>query len=290
MNALSDEELLLMIDEVDRYLHSQGLNLSARQFRCVVEVCRKLGHIYSIGVVKDPFVEHLHNLARNFFRPKDGGAPSIFTGLMTHIGFCFQVHVPMIFGHVSVQPFDHTDATEWQLKRIYRIREDFDVCFMQVCDVWDIGTQLAPLDDKERLTGRVAELFDLAAFHLTAAVSTVSQRTANRGAAQSALVSAELAIKSVHLHSGRPEEWIKKHMSHDLSKDLHEVQGKFGEDYLIVLDAVKKLPPLVAERYGNIELEALKIAELVIIAQKILGAVSRSFCGYGHLQKFQTTY
>jgi hypothetical protein len=288
VTALSDEELLLLIDEADRHLYSQGLHLSARQMRCIVEVCRKLGHTYSIGTIKDPFVERLRDLGRNFFRPKDGGAPSIFTGLMTHLGFSFQVHVPMIFGRVNIQPFDHTDATEWQLRRIYRVREEFEVCFDQVCDVWDIGTQLAPLDDKERLTGRVAELFDLASFHLTAAVSTVSQRSANRGAAQSALISTELGIKSVHLANGRTEKWIKEHVSHDLSESLNEVQAKFGSDYDLVLDSVKKLPPLVAERYGNVDLEALKMAELVIVAQQVLGAVARSFCGYGYRSKYQT--
>jgi hypothetical protein len=283
----SDEELLLLIDEADRQLQSQGLHLSARQMRCVVEVCSKLGHSYSIGTIKDPLVERLRGLARNFFRPKDGGAPSIFIGLMTHLGFCFQVHVPMIFGRVSVQPFDHTDATEWQLRRIYRVRDEFEVCFSQVCDVWDIGTQLAPLDDKERLTGRFGELFDLAAFHLTAAVSTVSQRTANRGAAQSALIATELAIKSAHLKNGRSEKWIKN-ISHDLAKDLNEIKASLGSDFTLVLDCVKKLPPLVAERYGNVELEALKIAELVVISQQIVGAVARSFCGYGYRQKFNT--
>lgn len=289
MSEHSDDELLLMLDEADRNLYSQGLNLSARQFRSVVEVCKKNGHTYSIGVFKDPFVERLRGLARNFFRPKDGGAPSIFTGLMTHIGFSFQVHVPIIFGKISIQPFDHTDATEWQLKRIYRIREDFEVCFNQVCDVWDIGTQLAPLDDKVRLTGRTSELFDLATFHLTAAVSTVSQRTANRGAAQSALIATELAIKAVHLHHGRTEDWIRKNVAHDLAKDLQDIKGTFGSDYPKVLEAVRKLPPLVAERYGNVELEALKIGELVIISQSIVGAVARSFCGYGYREKFKTT-
>lgn len=288
MSEPSDEELLLMIDEADRKLHLQGLHLSARQMRCVIEVCTQLGHTYSIGATRNPFVDRLRGLARNFFRPKDGGAPSIFTGLMTHLGFCFQVHVPIVLGRVNVQPFDHTDATEWQLRRIYRVREEFEVCFGQVCDVWDIGTQLAPLDDKERLAGRMAELFNLASFHLTAAVSTVSQRSANRGAAQSALIATELAIKSMHLKNGRTEDWIRKQVSHDLSKDLPEIQTMLGGDYALVLDAVKRLPPLVAERYGNVELEALKIAELVIVSQQILGAIARSFCGYGYRDKFQT--
>jgi len=284
----SDEELLFLIDEADRKLHLQGLHLSARKMRCVVEVCKQLGYTYSIGVTSNPFVDRVRGLARNFFRPKDGGAPSIFTGLMIHLGFCFQVHVPITFGRVSIQPFDHTDATEWQLKRIFRVREDFEVCFGQLCDVWDVGTQLAPMDDKERLTGRIAELFDLASYHLTAAVSTVSQRSANRGAAQSALIASELAIKAVHLKNGRTEDWIKKHVYHDLSKDLPEIQAMLGNDYVLVLDAVKRLPPLVAERYGNVELQARKIADLVILSQQILGAVARSFCGYGYRERFQT--
>lgn len=289
VSDLSDNDLLLMIDEEDRQLHLQGVHLSARQFDCVVEVCRRLGHTFSIGVVRDPFVERLQVLTRNFFRPKDGGAPSIFIGLMTHLGFSYQVHVPIIFGSCSVEPFNHTDATEWQLRRIYRVPSEFDVCFKQVCDVWDIGTQLGPLDGKVHLDGRVAELFNLATFHLTAAVATVSQRTASRGAAQSALISSELAIKALHAANGRSDKWIKTHISHDLVKNFSDIRHNLGKDSEMVLNNLEVLPPLVSERYGNIEIEALKIAELVVVAQQILAAVARSFCGYGYRQKFEMT-
>lgn len=287
MRELSDEYLLLLIDEADRELHAKGLNLSARRFRSVAEVCSRLGYQFIIGGPKDPFIDKLHDLTQCFFRPKDGGAPSIFSGLMAHLGFTFQVHVPVVYGHVKVNPFDHTDATEWQLRRIYRVSHEFDECFKQVCDVWDVGTQLAPLDGKKKLLGRVSELFDLSAFHLTAAVCTLSQRSANRGAAQSALISSELAIKALHLENGRSEDWIKKNIGHDLNRGLDDLTVKLGIDAPSVKNVIQRLPSMVGERYGDVEVPALKMNELVLLAQSVLAAVARALCGFGYRDKFK---
>lgn len=283
----TDDYLLSIIDQEDRRLFAEGKSLSARQFQAVAKTCERIGHVFTIGMAEDQLTSRLRELSKRFFRPKDGGTPSLFTGLTMHLGLPFQVNVPIIFGSVEINPFEHTDAIEWQLIRLNSNKSELEICLSQVCDVWDIGTLLSEIDGKTRLQGREGEFFDLAAFHLMAAVATLSRGFASKGAVQSALISAELAIKCSHLRDGKTETWLQNNVGHKLEVHLEKLANFFGRDYEIVREIVSLLPPMVAERYGRHKMEAAAVSDCVLAAQAVLAAVARSVSGSGYRDHFR---
>lgn len=287
MQIFTDDYLLNILDEEDRRLFIEGKQPSARQFQAIVSTCRRIGHTFTIGMVEDQLTKRIQELSRRFFRPKDSGAPSLFTGLMVHLGLSFQINVPIIFGNPQINPFEHTDATNSQLRRLNRNAAELAACLTQICDVWDIGTQLSGMAEKLVLDGRAGEYFNLSAFHLMAAVVTVSQSFASRGAIQSSLISAELAIKCAHMRSGKTEDWLKSNVGHSLRNQLSELSGAFGIDFEAVDSALTRLPPMVAERYGNHNVPIVEVKDCVLAAQGVLAAVARSIAGYGFRDRFK---
>ena len=287
MKLYTDDYLLDILDQEDRRLFREGKSPSARQMQAVVATCHRIGHQFIIGMIEDQLTNRIRELSKRFFRPRDGGAPSLFTGLTRHLGLIFQVNVPIIFGTVSVNPFEHTDATEWQLIRLNSNKAELDICFADVCDVWDIGTQLSQMADKSKLQGKEGDFFDLASFHLMAAVATLSRGFAAKGAVQSSLISAELAVKCSHLRSGKTEDWLKKNVGHVLENHIGELKSILGADYDPVVEKVKQLPPMVADRYGNHSVTVDAVADCVLAAQSVLAAVARSVCGYACRDRFK---
>ena len=180
----TDEYLLDLLDKEDRRLYQENVFARQRQFKVVVEVCRMLGHTFVIGATKDEFIDRLFELVNRFYRKSDIGTPSIHSGVATHFDLVFRVDVPIIFGSVTINPFKHVDASEWQLKRLNSNAAEIDSCIKQVADVWDIGLQVGAMDGHNRLEGRAGELFDLATFHLQASTATLTQNFALRGAVQ----------------------------------------------------------------------------------------------------------
>lgn len=229
-----------------------------------------------MGPQKSPFIERVSALHRQFYRKSDLTA-GIYSGLACHLDMFFRVKVPIIFGAVKFDLFDATDITEYQRARLNINKLEENQFIDAAIDVFDIGGCLMPFDKFSQPQGEAGSYYQLSALHNQAAAATAIGAYDLRGAVQSALLCAELAIKAALLMVGKDSNFIKNSIGHNLKRALPHLRqdARFEVDEMEELLA--KLPDFVISRYKNEHRTRVEIAEIVLSAQRILALVARGY-------------
>ncbi|VVT26838.1 conserved hypothetical protein [Roseovarius sp. EC-HK134] len=276
--AISDAELLLLIDRIDRECFLKGTPPHSRGLQVTIRVCRELGVQVVLGPGQSPFMKRILALHQGLYRKSDISY-GVYSGLTCHMDMFFRVKVPLIFGTARFDLFDATDITEHQRARLSKNRLEEEKFIDAAVDVFDIGGCLMPFDKYSKPQGEAGEYYQLSALHNQAAAATAIGAYDFRGAIQSALLCAELAMKSALLMLGQNREFIKNSIGHRLEKALPylESDGRFNVPEM--KERLDKLPDFVMSRYISERRTRFEIGEIVLSAQRILAIVAR-----GHSQ------
>lgn len=178
----------------------------------------RLGYISYImnGHAKPPILDRIEAAFKSIYRPQDiaiGG----HVGVFMYRDIFAQISVPLVFGQVSLNPFDHIELTPIQLRILQTEPETIEIFLDQFSDIFDIQYGTTELKEQYSTIELTDRFINLSRLHLHAAAAVLTGGYDYRGAVQSSLLASELALKSGAAVEGLTETEIKTRFGHGLA-------------------------------------------------------------------------
>jgi hypothetical protein len=184
--------------------------------------------------------------------------------------------VPLIFGTVTIDPFDFVELTPVQKQVVQSDEKQYQIFLDQFSDVADIQHGAEAIHARFRDMELVVRFIELARLHLHAAAAIVTGGYDHRGAVQSSLLATELALKSAAATQCLSEADIKERFGHNLAK-----LAAFASTALPTFDAervqqvVARQPEYVPNRYSQTQPDRRQVGHTVMGTQYIVAEVVR---------------
>jgi hypothetical protein len=277
MTVISERELMGLIVEADDAALADGIEPRGRPIAVIANVMKRLGYDGYIlaGAGTPEIVEKIQALHRSLYRPSDLGVGGIHGGIFMFRDVFARINVPMMFGTVQVDPLKYTDLEPKQLAWLRTRPADFHAFIDQFIDIFDFAGGIGNFGDFKTPPKVALEIFWLAAFQLQAAAAALSMAFDFRGAVQSSLIGAELALKGGLAALGYSEA-DRKRCGHDLETiafKLSEARPQF--DLERVKAVITRLPHYVENRYAAVQPGRIETGHIAMGAQYIAGEVIR---------------
>ena len=267
--GLEDELLAEEMDPQDRAWHVP------------TKAMERLGHESFVvsGRHAPEILQRIRSIHKTLYRTRDIAGGGVHGGVFMFRGIAAAVHIPIVFGRVGINPFDHCDLLPRQIEWLQADAKQVEAYVATFCDLFDLAGCISSLADYEQPTGRARDLFGLAAFQLQGASASLCAAFDGRGAVQSALIGAELSLKGVLAEKGKSEAQLKsyRHDRPKLVRDVKELYPAF--EARAVRASMQGLPELVPNRYSSDQPTRMETGGIVMASQFIAGAAARAVTG-----------
>ena len=281
---ITDEELTRVVLRMDEKMASEGITPPARLFQLPPRLAgSRFGLIYSIGGRDIPeILQRIQKIHEAYYRPKDTAVEGVHGGVYMFRDIPALIRIPAIVGYVRIKPFDHNDLSCRQLEWLCSFPEHVEGYLSTFSDIFDFAGCMAPFGDCTPPTKDLALAYmKNAAFHLQSATSALCAAFDGRGAIQSSLIGAELALKASLIEKSVSEDTLKKEYGHNRSKLIE----KFGTLYVSheiipMIEMSKTLPMLIPNRYSPEQPNQRETGIILMNCQYIAGAVARAVGGH----------
>jgi hypothetical protein len=233
-----------------------------------------------MGSAAPSIVKRITRIHESLYRPSDLAVGGIHGGIFMFRDVFARISVPIVYGLVNIDPLKLNDFSPMQVKWLCSRPHELHMYLDQFTDIFDFAGGIGNLGQYKPPPQEALEIFWLAAFQFQSAAAALSVAFDFRGAVQSAIIGAELALKGGLAATGHDEKGRRRH-GHDLSsaaEAFSNVQQQF--DLERVLTTIKRLPPYVENRYSPNQPNRLETGHIVMGAQYIAGEVMRQITGY----------
>lgn len=282
MAEISDQDLLKLIVQADDEALQEGSEPKQRFTPVIEKVMKKLNFVGYImmGANAHPMVQRISKIHSALYRPSDLAIGGIHGGIFMFRDVFARVSVPIIYGQMRIDPLSLVDLSPMQIKWLCSRPSDFQMYLDQFTDVFDFGGGIGNFSEYKPPPKEAMEIFWLAAFQLQAAAAALTVAFDFRGAIQSSIIGAELALKAGLAAAGHDEKGRRTHQ-HDLSSAAKAFDAAYPTfDLERVLAAVGRLPPYVKNRYSSTQPNRVQTGHIAMNAQFIAGEVMRQVTGY----------
>jgi hypothetical protein len=282
MAEISDEELLKLVVAADDEALLTRESPKQRMLAVARTVMNRLGYVSWVfgGACTPPIVERIFALYRSLYRRSDLAIGGLHGGIFMFRDVFARVGIPIAYGKTGINPFDLTDLSETQLRWLCSRPSEMQMFLDQFIDIIDFAGGAEGLGDYKTPPSDAQEVFRLAAFQLQAAAATLSVAFDFRGAVQSALIGAELALKGGLTAVGANENERRKH-GHNLASAATAYSAAHpGFDLDRVIATIKRLPAFVENRYSPAQPKRMETGHIVMGVQYIAGEVMRQITGF----------
>lgn len=130
-------------------------------------------------------------------------------------GIATKVDVPIIFGRVAPDPYELCDLTDRQIEWLRSNTEHDRAHLLNFCKLFDFAACLIPMSGRDPVPEDARSMLRLSASQTQCAAATLCASFDERGAAQSALLAAELSMKAALIRAGTGESELR-HLGHNL--------------------------------------------------------------------------
>lgn len=288
---LSDRELLKVILAADDDLLREGYEPKQRGFHVISRVMTGLGYHSFIlaGENAPPIVTRIQAIHTSLYRASDVAIGGLHSGVFMFRDIFVRVDIPFIYGSVTLNPSELTDLNEMQLRWLQSKPEEYAAFQDQFVDIFDFAGGIGGLASYRRPSASALPFLQLAAFQLQAAAATLRQSFDPRGAIQSAIIGAELALKGGLIATGVKEADLGKKFGHNLAEASNVLATAWAEyDRDRVSAAIKRLPAYVKNRYSADQPKRFEAGQIAMNAQYIAGEVMRQVTGHSIRPAMQT--
>jgi hypothetical protein len=282
MAEISNEELWKLVIAADDVALLTSTSPKQRMLPVAMAVMKKLGYVGSIlaGSGAPPIVDRIFAMYRSLYRPSDLAIGGIHGGIFMFRDVFARVGIPLCYGKAAINPFALTDLSPTQLRWLCSQPSGQQMYLDQFTDIIDFAGGVEGLGDYKTPPKEALEIFWLAAFQLQAAAAALSVAFDARGAVQSSLIGAELALKGGLVAIGANENERKKH-GHNLASAATAYAAKQPNfDLARVLSTAKRLPAFVENRYSPEQPTRTETGHIVMGAQYVAGEVMRQITGF----------
>ena len=138
-DELSDKQILELVNQIDNELFNTGVDIKQRHWKASQLIMSRLGYISYImnGHAKPAILDRIEAAFKSIYRPQDiaiGG----HVGVFMYRDIFVRISVPLVFGQVSLNPFDHIELTPIQLRILQTEPETIEIFLDQFSDIFDI--------------------------------------------------------------------------------------------------------------------------------------------------------
>jgi len=246
----------------------------------------KLGreNFVAFGNQSDPLFDRISEIQRAIYRPIDFAVGGQHGGVFIFRGIVAKLMVPTMYGTVGINPFEMNDLTHMQREWMCSSETDKEKYIEAYGDVFDLAGANGASGSYPSPPEMSKNFITLSGFQLQAATASLISAYDVRGAVQSALIGAELAMKAALLACNYSEEKIIKygHNLKKLSKSVGEEYSSFDE--LKIFDIVSALPQYVENRYSPQQPSRSEVGKIVMDAQHVAGEVARALTGFSFVE------
>jgi len=282
MNDVSDSELLELVIAADEDALLEGKSPKQRMLPIISVVMKRLGYAGFIfaGVNTPPIVDRISNLYRSLYRRSDLAVGGIHGGIFMFRDVFGRIAIPMGYGTIKIDPLTLTDFSENQIRWLCARQSDVAMFYDQFTDIFDFAGGVGPFGDYKPPPKEAAQIFQLAAFQLQAAAAALSVAFDHRGAVQSSMIGAELALKGGLAAMGATEKELKEY-GHDIASAANDFAAKQPQfDVKRVVATIGRFPPYVKNRYSPKQPSRVDVGHIAMGAQYVAGEVMRQICGF----------
>lgn len=286
----SDQELLQLILDAEEESFAEGNNPKQRSLDVPTRVMKRLGYLgYVFGQGAPPVLGRISAIHKSLYRPSDFAVGGLHGGIyMFRDVFC-RFYIPIAYGTVAIDPFKLTDLSDNQLRWMASRPNDLERFIDVFADVFDFASGTYGLGDYKSPPKAAKEFFHLAGFQLQSVAATLSVAFDFRGAVQSAILGAELALKGGLVAAGHDADTLKDKFGHNKEKAANALAESFPKfDLTRVKGALGVMPPYVENRYSAQQPERREIGEIAMAAQFVAGEVMRSVADFSMKSKLQS--
>ena len=273
------DELMKLILVCDGELLNEGIPPKGRNIDVPRRVMEKLGHSSFIvfGQSVPPILNRIREIHSSLYRTKDIAIGGIHGGFFMFRDIYCSFHIPIIFGQVSISPISLLDLNPNQLRWLQSLPTEMKKFINQFIDVFDFAGAVFNLGEYKCPPEAALELFHLAAFQFQSAAATLNNAFDPRGAIQSSILGAELALKGGVVATGFDIEKLKVEFGHNKQKAAVHIAKHFPNFNIAkVTEALNLLPEYVKNRYSKNQPGRIETGDIVMNAQFIAGEVMRS--------------
>ncbi len=231
-NLLADwpenSRILELVLDADEEGFQAGEEPKTRAFKTVLRVVHRLwpdGGTILVGPEARPEVQEIHRLLDDLYRPSDIGVGSLHTGAIMFRDIFARVDIPVIYGRFAFDFIERSDLNKTQKKWLRSRSADRAMFLDQSMDLVDFAYGLEDLNQTRVTDDECRTLMNLTHFQLEAAAATVTGFCDLRGAIQSSLLGAELALKAGLAANGVNENDRRVRFGHDAIKMAQALSG-----------------------------------------------------------------
>ncbi len=281
MKEPDDQEIWQLISTIEDELLANGLDPKQRHFQLPVKAMERLGYTnFALSGPDEPdLLRRIREIHQTLYRSKDVAVGGLHGGAFMFRGIAVEVRVPVFFGTVRITPFEHNDLSSRQKEWLASDPKQVEAYVSTFCDIFDFSGCLYSFDGYAKPPNGAKHLLSLAAFQLQGAGATLCAAYDERGAIQSSLMAAELALKAALAGNGASDKELKGY-GHDLQRLAKAVSAVYsGFESTSVTAQINKLPELVDNRYSTQQPSRMETGNIVMGCQHIAGAVARALTG-----------
>lgn len=276
----SPSELERLALEADDEGMQLGEEPSQRAFLNVMRMVKRLGldGVVLTGKNAPPIVQRIHAANNRMFRPIDMQEGGVHLGFFMFRDLFARFSVPLIFGSPHVDFVRLLDLSNDQKRWLGSDKISFARFEDQALDLMDFGYGWMEFGHSRAVSEDAKELIYRSHTFLEAAAATATSAYDFRGTVQSALIGAELAIKSGLACHGVDQVQLRKTYGHDIGKAaraLGDLESNFDADR--VIRAISKFPDFAKSRYTGANPSRTATGYILMDAQYIASEVTRSF-------------
>lgn len=281
MRRPTDQELFELILKLEDELLEQGMEPKHRAFRLPNKAMRQLGYKSFVvsGSGRPETLDRICAIHKALYRRKDIAAGGIHGGAFMFRGIAAAVSIPLIFGNTMINLLEFSDLSPAQINWLQNDAKQVESYISTCCDLYDFAACLVPMEGYKTPSGRAGSLFGLSSFQIQAAAASLCAAFDGRGAIQSAMIGAELALKAALAAKGKREKELKSygHDRHRLVEELGRLYGSF--ELKSVRARMQAMPELVPNRYSAHQPSRMEAGEIVMASQHLAGAAARAVTG-----------
>jgi len=280
---ITDAQILFAMLETDRELFDRGRPLKRRREEAIDLARIKLG----LGAIlaKGPFTPENEVDSRliSCFQQLYGETvlrKGFGHGVVDFRGVLYLVKIPLIFGQVRIEPFEHTTLTSLQVETITRDEMQFARAIFQIGDAFDaslgLDARLARSLQSSPIERSFAQRMFLEGRRNFMSACTLSALGLDvRECVLSSFLAMELCVKGFLAERGYSEEQARK-LNHFPDRFLNALKQQGVHDESMRIEYVlQSAPNFVETRYGNNIVSEPEAANFLFGVQYLIAELMR---------------
>jgi hypothetical protein len=272
---LSTSELLDWLSTANRRYAAEAMPHKGRPFRAMSDFARE--HNCSIAM-DDPLAKRMFDWFYEHSPPGAHQVGSVYTGIYLYDAAFWPVHVPLIFGEVSVNALDCLETMPQQVKRgLETEHHDIWAYVVHWTNCMDYGYGQMDLEGGSRLSPRALKFLGAGHSEVVGAHSQLLEPRPNVKAILGLRMATEIFLKAVLVQELDLTDSELMKLSHKLEDSSNACADATKERVFAEIAKRVSLYPPVSARYDDTEWSVFAVWQAAALTQLVAATVTRLY-------------